>query len=56
MGNWLNKNPDHPLRDQTLVHFVNQCQADDPEAAARWANSIKDETLRGAALKRLQGQ
>jgi hypothetical protein len=56
MGNWLNQNPDHPLYDKTLVHFVNQCQADDPEAATRWASSIKDETLRDAALKRLKGQ
>jgi hypothetical protein len=56
MGNWLNQNPNHPLHDQTLVHFVNQCQADDPEAATRWANTIKDETLRAATLQRLQAQ
>jgi hypothetical protein len=56
VGAWLNSHKDTPLYDQTVHQYALRMNGDDPEAAARWAGTIKDENLRNTTLAALKGQ
>ncbi|HWB04687.1 MAG TPA: hypothetical protein VG796_16785 [Verrucomicrobiales bacterium] len=46
LATWLKDHRDHPLYDRTVHQFALRTRADDPVAAASWAETISDETLR----------
>lgn len=53
LGTWLNGNQGHHLYDQVVQQFSQRIQATDPEAAHRWAATIKDPARRASALSGL---
>jgi hypothetical protein len=53
LGTWLSQHPDHPLYDMTVLHFARRTHQDDPEAALRWADTIRDAVLREQLKQKL---
>lgn len=50
VAQWLNDHPDFPLRDVTARNLAERLRVDDPDSAAHWARSIKDEALRAETM------
>jgi hypothetical protein len=55
LAEWLNANRGHPVYDRAVQRFALRTNNDDPEAAARWADTIRDETLRTRTKEMLSG-
>ncbi|HEX2749946.1 MAG TPA: hypothetical protein VHM91_18200, partial [Verrucomicrobiales bacterium] len=53
VGNWLKEHRDSPLYDQVTSTFAMKVKSLDADAAATWAATIKDETLRRATLEKM---
>ncbi len=56
LGTWLNAHREHPLYDRVVQQFARRTQAEDSEAALRWAETIKDQTLREQTRAALQAR
>ena len=43
---WMSTNKEHPLYDRIAARFVGAVMSEDPEGAAVWAGTIKDDAMR----------
>ena len=55
VGEWLQKNKQHPLFDRTAYEFALRTHKEDAESARQWAGTIQNESLRTKALEALKG-
>lgn len=53
VGTWLNENKNHPLYDRSVHQFAIRTKQDDAEAAMRWAETIKEPSLRALTISAL---
>jgi hypothetical protein len=55
-GAWLQRNTVHPFYDRLALGFVRTVVSTDPNAAKDWAETVRDEELRGKAMAALNPQ
>jgi hypothetical protein len=56
VGNWLTAHRDSPLYDQVTSTYAMSVKDLDASAAATWAGTIKDESLRRSTLEKLRSE
>jgi inhibitor of KinA sporulation pathway (predicted exonuclease) len=53
MGAWLQKNRNAPHFDEVVAPFIRTIRSTDPEAAAAWAETIRDPEIKKSVLSTL---
>ena len=55
-GGWLQQNTSHPFYERLALGYIRTVAGVDRDAARAWADTIRDEELRGKAMAALETQ